>query len=127
MVNAAPKGRAIPVLKKAEKDCEHLVDMAGGLFVMLCHRSDRGGGDLPFDGSKMKWLSKVNGPRDKRGSKAGMFKGVEQVKGRWRGGRILGTAEHYCHEDWPTTEQVLEQGTDISELVIRYLVAVSHF
>jgi hypothetical protein len=38
--------------------------------------------------------------------------------------RILGTSE-IRHEDWPTTEEVLERGTDISDKVVRYLVAIS--
>jgi hypothetical protein len=42
------------------------------------------------------------------------------------GGRILGTSK-IRHRDWPTTEEVLERGTDISDKVVRYLVAVSHF
>ena len=57
---------------------------------------------------------------------AKLFKGVEDVKGRWRGSRLLGTSE-IRYEDWPTTEEVLERGTDISDKVLRYLVAISHF
>jgi hypothetical protein len=57
---------------------------------------------------------------------AKLFKGVEDVKGRWRGGHILGTSE-IRYEDWPTTEEVLETGTDISDKVLRYLVAISHY
>jgi hypothetical protein len=53
-------------------------------------------------------------------------KGADKIKGRWRGGRILGTSE-IRYEDWPTTEEVIERGTDISEAAIRYLVAVSHY
>jgi hypothetical protein len=38
----------------------------------------------------------------------------------------FGTGE-IRYEDWPTTEEVIERGTDISEAAIRYLVAVSHY
>jgi hypothetical protein len=54
------------------------------------------------------------------------FKGIEDVKGRWRGGRVLGTSE-IRYADWPTTEEVIEKGTDISDKVLRYLVAISHY
>jgi len=57
---------------------------------------------------------------------ANLFKGAEDVKGRWRGSRILGTSE-IRYEDWPTTEEVLEKGIDISDKVLRYLVAISHY
>jgi hypothetical protein len=56
-----------------------------------------------------------------------LFKGVEDVKGRWRGGRILGTSEIHHYEGWPTTEEVLEKGTEISDKVLKYLVAISHY
>jgi hypothetical protein len=46
--------------------------------------------------------------RDPRAEAAKLFKGVEDVKGRWRGGHILGTGE-IRHENWPTTEEVLEK------------------
>ena len=87
---------------------------------MLCHPKRRGGGDIPANAEEMGGIDK------ERARSAKLFKGVEDVKGRWRGGRILGTSE-IRHEDWPTTEEVLEKGTDISDAVIRYLVAVSHF
>jgi hypothetical protein len=61
-----------------------------------------------------------------RGRAVKLFKGVEDAKGRWRGGPILGTSE-IRYEDWPTTEDVLEKGTDISDKVIRYPVAISHY
>jgi hypothetical protein len=48
------------------------------------------------------------------------------VKGRWRGDRILGTSE-IRYEEWPTTEEVIERGTDISDQVLKYLVAISHY
>jgi hypothetical protein len=53
------------------------------------------------------------------------FDGVEDV-GRWRGGHILGTGE-IRYEDWPTTEEVIERGTDISEQALRHLVAITHY
>ena len=47
-------------------------------------------------------------------------------QGRWRGGHILSTSE-IRDEEWPTTEEVLEKGTDISDKVLRYLIAISHY
>ena len=61
-----------------------------------------------------------------RAKYARLFKDVGNVKGRWRGGRILSTSE-IRHEDWPTTEEVIERGTDISDKVLKYLVAISHY
>jgi hypothetical protein len=112
-------------LKKAHKEQwrQRLVDVAGGLFVMLCHRQRRGGGDIPANAAEM--VAAVGG-QDSRAKYAKLFRGVEDVKGRWRGGRILGTSE-IRYEEWPTTEEVLERGTDISDKVIRYLVAISHY
>jgi hypothetical protein len=121
MVALAPKDRDLPILKKAHKEWgSQIVDVAGGLFVILCHPQRRGGGDIPANAKEMGSIDA------ERGNYAKLFKGVEDVKGRWRGGRILGTSE-IRHEDWPTTEEVLEKGTDISDAVVRYLVAVSHF
>lgn len=92
---------------------------------MLCHPERRGGGDIP---ANMEEVSVAFGgnPHDPRAQKASLFKNCGDVKGRWRGGHILGTAE-IRYEDWPTTEEVIERGTDISDKVIRYLVAVSHY
>jgi hypothetical protein len=124
MVTLAPKNRDLPILKKAHKEWgSQIVDVAGGLFVMLCHPQRRGGGDIPANAAEM--VAAVGG-QDSRAKYAKLFKGVEDVKGRWRGGRILGTSEIRC-EEWPTTEEVLERGTDISDKVIRYLVAISHY
>lgn len=120
MVNSAPKGRKIPLLKKAEKDCDYLVDVAGALFALLCHPERRGGGDMPSGIEEMKAIDA------ERSKHAKLFKGAEGFKGRWRGGHILGTCEHQ-HENWPTTEEVLASGTDISAMAIQYLVAVSHY
>jgi hypothetical protein len=121
MATLAPKDRDLPILKKAHKEWgSQIVDVAGGLFVMLCHPQRRGGGDIPATAQEM---GKIDA---ERGWYAKLFKGVEDVKGRWRGGRILGTSE-IRYEEWPTTEEVLERGTDISDMAIRYLVAVSHF
>ncbi len=121
MVTSAPNDRDLPLLKKASKGWGmQIVDVAGGLFVMLCHPERRGGGDIPANAVEMVGID------DERGRAAKLFKGVEDVKGRWRGGHILGTSE-IRYEDWPTTEQVIENGTDISDKVIKYLVAVSHF
>ncbi len=123
MVTSAPKDRDLPILKKANQDHLQIVDVAGGLFVMLCHPERRGGGDIPANGNS---LIAAVGERDSRAKAAKLFKGVEDVKGRWRGSRILGTSE-IRYEDWPTTEEVLEKGTDISDKVFRYLVAISHY
>jgi hypothetical protein len=116
----APKDRDLPILKKANQEWLRIVDVAGGLFVMLCHPERRGGGDIPANALEMGGIDK------ERAKYAKLFKGAEDVKGRWRGGRILGTSE-IRYEDWPTTEEVLERGTDISDKVIKYLVAISHY
>ena len=123
MATLAPRDRDLPILKKANQDHLQIVDVAGGLFVMLCHPERRGGGDIPANGNN---LIAAVGAGDSRAKAAKLFKGVEDVKGRWRGGRILGTSE-IRYEDWPTTEEVLERGTDISDKVVRYLVAISHY
>jgi len=120
MVTSAPKDRDLPILKKANQDHLQIVDVAGGLFVMLCHPQRRGGGDIPANAEEMGGIDK------ERAKHARLFEGVEDVKGRWRGGHILGTGE-IRYEDWPTTEEVLEKGTDISDKVLRYLVAISHY
>jgi hypothetical protein len=121
MTTLAPKDRDLPILKKAAKEWrEQIVDVAGGLFVMLCHPQRRGGGDIPANAAEMGGIDK------ERARAAKLFKGVEDVKGRWRGGHILGTSE-IRYEDWPTTEQVLENGIDISDKVVRYLAAISHY
>ena len=123
MVSLAPQNRDLPILKKANQDHLQVVDVAGGLFVMLCHPQRRGGGDIPANAEA---LVAAVGEKDSRAKAAKLFKGVEDVKGRWRGGRILGTSE-IRYADWPTTEEVIERGTDISDKVLRYLVAISHY
>jgi hypothetical protein len=120
MVGDVPKDRDVPLLKKAAKDSGYIVSVATGLFVMLCHPQRRGGGDIPANAQEMGAIDA------ERGKAAKLFEGVEDVKGRWRGGHILGTGE-IRHEDWPMTEEVIERGTDISDKVIRYLAAVSHY
>jgi hypothetical protein len=126
MVSLAPKDRDMPILKKAVPRFGHqVVDVAGGLFVMLCHPERRGGGDIPASAEEMSTAFGGN-PKDPRAKAARLLKGVGDVKGRWRGGRILGTSE-IRYEDWPTTEEVLERGTDISDKVVKYLVAISHY
>jgi hypothetical protein len=121
MVTLAPKDRNLPILKKAAPEWrQQIVDVAGGLFVMLCHPQRRGGGDIPANAAEM------GGIDGERARHAKLFKGVEDVKGRWRGGHILGTSE-IRYEDWPTTEEVLERGTDISDKLLRYLAAISHY
>jgi len=121
VVSLAPKDRDLPILKKANQDHLQVADVAGGLFAMLCHAQRRGGGDIPANAAEMGGIDK------ERARAAKLFKGVEDVKGRWRGGRILGTSEIHHYEDWPTTDGVLERGTDISDKVLRYLVAISHY
>jgi hypothetical protein len=125
MVSLAPKDRDQPILKKANQDKLQIIDVAGGLFAMLCHPKRRGGGDIPANAEELVAAHGGN-PRDPRAKAAKLFKGVEDVKGRWRGGDILCTSE-IRYEDWPTTEEVLERGTDISDKVLRYLVAISHY
>src|SRR5271157_4458556 len=101
MATLAPKDRDLPILKKASEWGPRIVDVAGGLFVMLCHPRRRGGGDIPANATEMGVIDK------QRAKYARLFKDVGNVKGRWRGGRILGTSE-IRHEDWPTTEEVIE-------------------
>ena len=125
MVTSAPKDRDLPILKKVGYIGSQIVDVAGGLFAMLCHPKRRGGGDIPANAEELVAAHGGN-PRDPRAKAAKLFKGVEDVKGRWRGGRVLGTSE-IRYADWPTTEEVLEKGTDISDKVVRYLVAISHY
>ena len=120
MVADAPKERDLPLMKKAATENAHIVSVAIGLFVMLCHPERRGGGDISANAGEMGSIDA------ERGKTARLFAGCEDVKGRWRGGRILGTGE-IRYEEWPTTEEVIERGTDISDKVIRYLVAVSHY
>jgi hypothetical protein len=97
------------------------IDVAGALFAMLCHPKRRGGGDLPANTDEM---SSIDAQRAKY---AKLFsKGADKIKGRWRSGHILGTSK-IRYEDWPTTEEVIVRGTDITEAAIRYLVAVSHY
>jgi len=120
MIGLAPKHRDLPILKKANQDNLQIVDVAGGVFVMLCHPKRRGGGDIPANAEEM------GGIDGERGRAAKLFKDVEDVKGRWRGGNILGTSE-IRYAEWPTTDEVLERGTDISDKVVRYLVAISHY
>jgi len=86
MVNLAPKDRDLPVLKKANQDNLQIVDVAGGLFAMLCHPRRRGGGDIPANAAEMGGIDK------ERAKVAKLFKGVEDLKGRSRGSRILGPA-----------------------------------
>jgi hypothetical protein len=120
MISLAPKHRDLPILKKANQDNLQIVDVAGGVFVMLCHPKRRGGGDIPANAEEM------GGIDGERGRAAKLFKDVEDVKGRWRGGNILGTSE-IRYAEWPTTDEVLERGIDISDKVVRYLVAISHY
>jgi hypothetical protein len=126
MAGIAPKDRDLPILKKAHKEWgSQIVDVAGGLFVLLCHPERRGGGDIPASAAELS-VAYGGNPHDPRTKHAHLYKGCEDVKGRWRGGHILGTSE-IRYEDWPTTEEVIERGTDISDKVIRYLVAITHY
>jgi hypothetical protein len=125
IVSLAPKARDLPILKKANQDNLQIIDVAGGLFAMLCHPKRRGGGDIPANAEELVAAYGGNA-RDPRTKAAKLFKGVEDIKGRWRGACLLGTSE-IRYEDWPTTEEVLEKGTDISDKVVRYLVAISHY
>jgi hypothetical protein len=113
------------VFEKADPNGISVIDVAGGLFVMLCHPERRGGGDIPANADQL--LAAV-GSKDDRARRRilALFRGTEDVKGRWRGGHILGTGE-IRYEGWPTTEEVIARGTDISDKVLRYLVAVSHY
>jgi hypothetical protein len=122
MAGLVPQARDLPILAKPNKEWgSHLVDVAGGMFVMLCHPYRRGGGDIPANSAEMSSIDK------ERAKFARLFKGAEDVKGRWRGGRILGTSEIAWSHDWPTTEEVLKDGTDISDKVLKYLVAITHY
>jgi hypothetical protein len=69
---------------------------------------------------------RMQGIDGERRSHAKLFHGVEDVKGSWRGGHILGTSE-IRYEEWPTTEEVIGRGTDISDKALRYLAAITHY
>ena len=58
MVTLAPKDRDLPILKKANQDNLQIIDIAGGLFVMLCHPQRRGGGDIPANAAEMGGIDK---------------------------------------------------------------------
>jgi hypothetical protein len=88
MVTSAPKDRDLPILKKANQDNLQVVDVAGGLFVMLCHPKRRGGGDIPANAEELVAAYGGNA-RDPRTKAAKLFKGVEDIKGRWRGACLL--------------------------------------
>jgi hypothetical protein len=103
--------------EKADPDGIAAIDVAGALFTLLTHPTRRGGGDIPNTRDE----AFNHGPKS-------VWRGVKSIQGRWRGCRILGTSEIANGEpDWPTTDQVLKTGTDISASAIRHLVAVSHF
>src|SRR5439155_25990066 len=53
MVSTVPKDRDLPILAKAAIGNEVLVDIAGALFVLLCHPQRRGGGDIPANAQEM--------------------------------------------------------------------------
>ena len=103
--------------EKADPGGIAAIDIAGALFTLLTHPKRRGGGDVP-------------NTRDEalaRGSKA-VWRSVNSIQGRWRGCRVLGTSAVANGDPaWPTTDEVLSTGADISALAIKHLVAVSHF
>jgi len=103
--------------EKADPGGIAAIDTAGALFTLLTHPQRRGRGDIP--NTREEALA--------RGSKA-VWRGVNSIQGRWRGCRVLGTsAVANGDPDWPTTDEVLSTGADISAIAIRHLVAVSHF
>jgi hypothetical protein len=113
--HAAPDNRP-KAFEKADPDGITAIDVAGALFTLLTHPQRRGGGDIPNNADEA----------CDRGKRA--WRGVTSIQGRWRGHRVLGTAElTNCHPDWPSTEEVQRRGTDISDMAIRHLVAISHF
>jgi hypothetical protein len=59
MVTLAPKDRDLPILKKANQDILQIIDVAGGLFAMLCHPKRRGGGDIPTNGGRAELVSEM--------------------------------------------------------------------
>jgi hypothetical protein len=61
MVTLAPKDRDLPILKKANQDNLQIIDIAGGLFVMLCHPQRRGGGDIPTNAAERGGIDKDRG------------------------------------------------------------------
>jgi hypothetical protein len=60
--------------EKADPRGVSIVDVAGGLFVMLCHPQRRGGGDIPANAAEMGGIDK------ERARAAKLFKGVETSK-----------------------------------------------
>src|SRR5207248_9994629 len=61
MVSTVPKDRDLPILAKAATGNEVLVDIAGALFVLLCHPERRGGGDIPANGDAMQGIDGERG------------------------------------------------------------------
>ena len=62
MASLAPKDRDLPILQKAHKEFgSTVVDVAGGLFVRLCHPQRRGGGDIPANAQEMCGIDKARG------------------------------------------------------------------
>jgi hypothetical protein len=53
MVTLASNHRDLPLLKKGNQDNLQIIDVAGGLFAMLCHPKRRGGGDIPGDAEEL--------------------------------------------------------------------------
>src|ERR1700750_766759 len=59
MVSLAPKDRYLPMLKNAAPTFGiQGVDVAGALFVILCHPQRRGGGDIPANAVEMGGVDK---------------------------------------------------------------------
>jgi hypothetical protein len=103
--------------EKADPGGIAAIDIAGALFTLLTHPERRGGGDIP--NTREEALA--------RGSKS-VWRGGNSIQGRWRGCCVLGTSEIANGDpDWPTTDEVLSRGADISAIAIKHLVAVSHF
>lgn len=93
--------------------------IATALYAMLTHPEKRGGGDLPT----------AHCLANNRGKTVpGLDEAYKATVGRWRGSRVLGTGSHYpTGEDWPTTEFVRANGTNVSAHPQTYLRLIKDY
>jgi hypothetical protein len=71
MISEPPVIGRPKICEKANPHGFQVVDVAGGLFVMLCHPERRGGGDIPANAEEMGGIDK------ERAKYARLFKGAE--------------------------------------------------
>jgi hypothetical protein len=117
MVSAVPKDRDLPIMAKAAKGNEVLVDIAGALFVLLSHPERRGGGDPATVEAHLfpRALS-----HDIRGAHKHLFVGAAATPGR----RIV-QAGLFDREIWCSTHEAAfglfdDYGIDFSRNFVRH-------